>query len=245
MRLDVALAQRGLVESRERAQQLIKASRVQVNGRVVTKSSVKVVDDDDIVLLSPWRYVSRGGEKLEAALKEFNVNVRGLTVLDVGSSTGGFTDCLLQHGAAKVYCVDVGRDQLAPRLRDDARVRVLEGTDIRALPQLPELVDLAVVDVSFISLRLVLPAIRKFLKSDSSRMIVLLKPQFEAGPHRTTKRGVIKDPKVREKVVADFQAWAARNEWKAQGVITSPILGKEGNVEYLVDLCPMSIDIDP
>lgn len=245
MRLDVALVQRGLVESRERAQQLIKAGSVQVSGQVVTKSSVKVADEDDIVLLSALRYVSRGGEKLEAALKEFGVDARGLTALDVGSATGGFTDCLLQHGAAKVYCVDVGRDQLAPRLRDNARVQVWEGTDIRALPSLPEVVDLAVVDVSFISLRLVLPAVRKFLKSDSGRVIALLKPQFEAGLHQTTKRGVIKDPQVREKVVADFRAWAERNGWKAQGVMTSPIRGKEGNVEYLIDLRLMSIDIDP
>ncbi|MDW8368244.1 MAG: TlyA family RNA methyltransferase [Abditibacteriales bacterium] len=245
MRLDVALVQRGLVESRERAQQLIAAGSVQVNERVVRKPSAKVADGDDIVLLSQLRYVSRGGEKLEAALKEFGVNVRGLTALDVGSATGGFTDCLLQHGAAKVYCVDVGCDQLAPRLRNDARVRVWEDTDIRALSSLPDLVDLAVVDVSFISLRLVLPAIRQFLKSDASRVIALLKPQFEAGPHQTTKRGVIKDPSVREKVVANFRAWAERSGWKVQGVIASPILGKEGNVEYLVDLRPTSIDITP
>ena len=238
-RLDVALVRRGLTDSRTRGRTLIRAGQVQVNGVVVRKPGVRVREADAITLLSRPRYVGRGGQKLEAALRHFDLSVAGLTALDVGASTGGFTDCLLQHGAAKVYAVDVGRNQLAPALRADPRVRTLEQTDIRALPSLPEAVDLIVVDVSFISLRLILPHLPPFLKPNALGVVALVKPQFEAGPGRTNRRGVLTDDRLRRQVVADLLDWVARHGWRIAGLCPSPIPGGAGNVEFLAYLQPL------
>ena len=214
-RLDVALVRRGLTSSRTQGRALIEAGQVQVNGATVRKPGARVREADAITLLSRPRYVSRGGQKLEAALRHFDLSVAGRTALDVGASTGGFTDCLLQHGAAKVYAVDVGRSQLAPALRADPRVQAMEQTDIRTLSALPERVDLIVVDVSFISLRLILPHLPRFLKPDAPGVVALVKPQFEAGPGRTNRRGVLTDERLRRQVVAGLLDWAARQDRKS------------------------------
>lgn len=233
-RLDLAMVRRGLVDTRSRAKQLIEDGWVQLNGRYVMKSGIKVKKEDKIVILEEVQYVSRGGKKLESALHAFHIDVRGLLVLDVGASTGGFTDCLLRYGASRVYAVDVGHGQLAPKLINHPQVQYFEGTDIRKLDSLPELVDLAVVDVSFISLRLVLPSVKKFLKPDSLRVIALVKPQFEAGHRRFLKKGMIKDSSLRNKIVQDWLEWVRQQQWKVMGMIQSPVLGGEGTVEYLV-----------
>ncbi len=236
-RLDIALVRRGLVETRERARQLIKAGCVQVRGQISKKPALKVHEEDSIILLEQLRYVGRGGLKLEAALKHFSVNVDGIVALDVGASTGGFTDCLLQHGASSVYAVDVGHNQLSPKILDDPRVTVFEHTDIRKLEPLPQRVDLAVIDVSFISLRLVLPVVIGFLKP-TGRIIALIKSQFEAGPHCVNKKGVIKNESIREKTVQELLEWIQGQGWTVINFIPSPILGGEGNMEYLVYLKP-------
>lgn len=241
-RLDIALVKRGLVESRARAQQLIKAGSVQLSGKVVTKPARRVSEDELIKLLDHLRYVSRGGLKLEAALQSLGLDVSGLTALDVGASTGGFTDCLLQHGVSRVYAVDVGHEQLAPKIRNDPRVQAFEDTDIRQLRQLPEIVDLIVVDVSFISLRLVLPVAVRFLKPRTGRMVVLIKPQYEAGPRKVGKKGVIKDKSIQRETVVDLLQWIQQQGWPVLGLVRSPIQGGEGNVEYFAYL---SIEVTP
>jgi 23S rRNA (cytidine1920-2'-O)/16S rRNA (cytidine1409-2'-O)-methyltransferase len=242
-RLDIALVRRGLLETRGRARQLIKTGSIQVRGQIATKPALKVHEQDSIILLEQLRYVGRGGLKLEEALKLFSVNVNGIVALDVGASTGGFTDCLLQHGASLVYAVDVGHNQLSPKIKDDPRVTIFEHTDIRNLEPLPQPVDLAVIDVSFISLRLVLPGVIGFLKS-TGRIIALIKPQFEAGPHCVKKKGVIKNQWVREKTVQELLLWIQEQGWTVLNFIPSPILGGEGNMEYLVYLNPHCVGAD-
>lgn len=236
-RLDITLVKRGLVESRERAQQLIKAGKVQLSGKVVTKPSLMVSEDDNcITLLDRLRYVGRGGVKLEAALQNFGLDVRGLTALDVGASTGGLTDCLLQHGISRVYAVDVGHEQLAPKIRNNPRVQTFEDTDIRQLLQLPEMVDLVVVDVSFISLRLVLSVVVRFLKPATGRIVALIKPQYEAGPRKVGKKGVVRNKSIQRETVVDLLQWVQQQGWTVLGVFRSPIQGGEGNVEYFTYL---------
>lgn len=236
-RLDIALVRRGLAETRERARQLIKTGSVRVRGQISTKPALRVHEEDPIILLEQLRYVGRGGVKLEAALDHFLVNVNGITALDVGASTGGFTDCLLQRGASSVYAVDVGHNQLAPKIKNDPHVTVFEHTDIRNLERLPLQVDLAVIDVSFISLRLVIPVVIGFLKP-TGRIIALIKPQFEAGPHCVNKKGVIKNESIREKTVQELLLWIQEQGWTVLNLIPSPILGGEGNMEYLAFLTP-------
>jgi len=187
-------------------------------------------------LLDNLRYVSRGGKKLEGALNEFGLDVRGLTALDVGASTGGFTDCLLQYGVSRVYALDVGHDQIAPKIKNDPRVQVLEDTDIRKLEQLPEMVDLIVIDVSFISLRLVLPAVVRLLKPDTGRIIALIKPQYETGVARLVKKGVIRSQSVRRRIVEELLEWIQQQAWSILGLIQSPAQGRDGNIEYFVYL---------
>lgn len=233
-RLDVTMVKRGLADSRERAKQLIEAGNVQLRGVVATKPSLAVGEGDSIALLDKLRYVSRGGKKLEEALNEFGLDVRGLTALDVGASTGGFTDCLLQHGVSRVYALDVGHDQIAPKVRNDPRVQVLEDTDIRKLEQLPEMVDLVVVDVSFISLRLVLPAVVRLLKPETGKIIALIKPQYETGAGRLVKKGVIRSQSLRRKIVVDLLEWIQQQTWNILGLIQSPVQGRDGNIEYLI-----------
>lgn len=238
IRLDRLLAERGLVPTRERARALIMAGQVLVNGTPVGKVGALVAAEADVTLKAPDHpYVSRGGLKLAAALEHFQIEVAGLVGLDVGASTGGFTDCLLQHGAARVYGVDVGYGQLAWRLRQDPRVVVLERTNIRYLSReaIPEDIDLAVVDVSFISLKLVLPQVRLFLRPGGA-ILALVKPQFEVGKGQVGKGGVVRDRQLQLQAVAEVQDLAQNLGLTAVGVIPSPILGPKGNQEYLLYL---------
>nr|MBC7245452.1 TlyA family RNA methyltransferase [Chloroflexota bacterium] len=231
-RLDVLLFKRGLVESREQGRRLIMAGQVYVNGELIDKPAARVSLSATISIEQLPAYVSRGGIKLEAALTAFDVDVHGLVVADIGASTGGFTDCLLQHGAARVYAIDVGYGQLAWRLRQDPRVVVMERVNVRYLSELPEPIDLATIDVSFISLKLVLPVVMRLLKP-GGQVIALIKPQFEAGRKQVGKGGVVKDPAVHRSVLYDILSWAVQRGLQARGVIASPLRGPAGNIEFL------------
>jgi len=226
---------RGLVESREQAQRLIMAGEVEVNGVRHDKPGRAVDADAAITVRQPLPYVSRGGVKLSAALDAFAVDVSGMTAVDVGASTGGFTDCLLQHGAARVYAVDVGYGQLAWKLQIDPRVVVLDRTNVRHLETLPDgvLADLAVIDASFISLTLVLPATLRLIKPDA-QMIALVKPQFEAGIADVGRGGVVRDPKVHRRVLLEICESAQALKCNVAGLIASPAPGPAGNVEFLL-----------
>ena len=235
-RLDVALVARGLVPTREKAQALILAGRVAVDGRPATKAGQPVGDDAALsVAEPPHPYVSRGGVKLAAALDGFGIDPAGKTCLDVGASTGGFTDCLLQRGAARVFAVDVGHGQLDARLRADPRVVVREKVNARALSEadVPERVDLAVVDVSFISLRLVLPPVAARVRPGGA-VVALVKPQFEAGRAEVPKGGVVRSEATRRRVVSDIEAAGRALGLEALGVVPSPIAGARGNAEFLL-----------
>ncbi len=236
-RLDILVADRGLAETRERARALIMAGSVLVDGQMVDKPGTKVEGSAEIQLLAPPRYVSRGGLKLERALEVFQLDVSGRVVLDVGASTGGFTDCLLQHGAARVYAVDVGYGQLDWRLRSDPRVVVMDRTNARYLSSLPEPMDLATLDASFISARLVIPSIARLLKP-GGRIVVLVKPQFEAGRDQVGKGGVVRDPEVHRAVLRELAEWGAEQGHGIQRVIASPLRGPAGNVEFLALVSP-------
>jgi 23S rRNA (cytidine1920-2'-O)/16S rRNA (cytidine1409-2'-O)-methyltransferase len=234
-RLDLLLTERGLAGSREQAQRLIRAGSVRVAGQVADKPGHLFAADAEIAVAERERFVSRGGEKLEAAFREFALAVEGRVAVDVGASTGGFTDCLLQHGAARVYAIDVGHGQLAWRLRSDPRVVVMDGVNARYLkPEaLPEPADLAVVDVAFISLTLVLPAVAALVRPGGG-MVTLIKPQFEAGRAQVGRGGVVRDPAVHDQVVARVRAFgAAELKLAWEGCCRSPILGPAGNVEFL------------
>jgi 23S rRNA (cytidine1920-2'-O)/16S rRNA (cytidine1409-2'-O)-methyltransferase len=238
-RLDQALVERGLCESRERAKRAILAGQVRINAQSAHKPSDSVKPDDQLTLDADEKYVSRGGHKLEHALRHFQLDVTGLTALDLGASTGGFTDCLLQHGAVKVFAVDVGRGQFAWKLRHDPRVVVMEKTNARHLtaaqfPQPFSPADLAVIDCSFISLRNILPAAIALLRPDG-RIVALIKPQFEAGKAEADKgRGVISDPSVHERVLNELREFVrAQSGLRWQGVVESPLLGPAGNKEFL------------
>jgi len=236
LRLDRLLVERGIVESRERGQALIIAGQVLVNGRKQDKSGGLVPEDADIRILGEQlRYVSRGGLKLEAALKEFTVSAENKTALDVGASTGGFTDCLLQHGAGKVYAVDVGYGQLAWKLRQDPRVVIIERVNIRHIdPELvPEPIDIVVIDVSFISLEKVVPSILQFLKPHAE-IIALIKPQFEVGKGQVGKGGIVRDEGARTAAVERVTNFFRETGFEVRGVIPSPITGQDGNVEFLI-----------
>lgn len=234
-RLDILLYKRGLAESRERARRMIMAAQVLVNGEVVDKPGTRVPTTATITIKERLAYVSRGGLKLEAALSAFAVDVHGMVAADIGASTGGFTDCLLQHGVARVYAIDVGYGQLAWRLRQDPRVVVMERVNARYLRELPEPIDLATVDVSFISLKLVLPAVMRLL-APTGQLITLIKPQFEAGRKQVGKGGVVKDPAVHRAVLYDVLGWMRSNGLQINGVIASPLRGPAGNVEFLAHL---------
>ncbi|MFQ5854096.1 MAG: TlyA family RNA methyltransferase [Anaerolineae bacterium] len=245
-RLDVLLVGRGLAESRNRAQQLIRAGQVLVNDHVHDKPGMQVPADADIRIRERLPYVSRGGLKLEAALDAFQINVSGAVGADVGASTGGFTDCLLQRGAARMFAIDVGYGQLAWSLRQDQRVVVMERTNVRYLDQLPEPVDLATIDVSFISLRLVLPKVAGWLKP-AGQIIALIKPQFEAGPEDVGKGGIVRDSKVHRRVLLEILGFAEEQGLRVRGLIPSPVTGAQGNVEFLAwlsrDVNEASIDL--
>ena len=227
--------ERGLVESRERAQRLIRAGQVLVEEQVMDKPGTRVDREAAIRLRATLPYVSRGGQKLEAALAGFGIDVAGVVALDVGASTGGFTDCLLQHGAARVYAVDVGYGQLAWKLRRDPRVVVLERTNIRYLESLPEPVALATVDVSFISLELVLPVVIGLLKP-RGEIAALIKPQFEAGREQVGKGGVVRDPAVHRAILRKILIWARDHGLAVRDLMRSPLLGPAGNVEFFAHL---------
>jgi len=236
-RLDVVLLERGLAESRARAQALILAGRVRVAGEMVTRPAARVSMEAAVSIDPGPRFVSRGGEKLEAALTAFPVSIRGRVCADVGASTGGFTDCLLQHGAARVYAVDVGSGLLDWRLRQDPRVVVLEKTNARYLERLAEPVSLVTIDVSFISLKVLLPVVAGWFPPEPAlgEMIALVKPQFEAGRQEAARgRGVIRDAAIHARVLCEVMTCAARQGFGACGLIRSPRPGPKGNVEFLL-----------
>lgn len=232
VRLDVLLRRRGLVSSRERAQRLIGAGQVLVDDRVADKASAQVEEDARIEIRHGLPYVSRGGYKLAKALDTFDIDPAGWVVADVGASTGGFSDCLLQRGTKRVYAIDVGYGQLDWRLRNDSRVVVMERTNARYLERLPEAIDLVTIDVSFISLRLILPQAIEWLAA-GGQVIALIKPQFEAGPDRVGKGGVVRDEDTRRAVLREVLSWALAHGWSLFGLTTSPIKGAKGNVEFL------------
>ncbi|MDP4856557.1 MAG: TlyA family RNA methyltransferase [Desulfobacterales bacterium] len=245
-RLDLAVLSRGLAASRQRARALIMSGRILVNRKLIDKPGVLVAEQDEILLKGDDHpFVSRGGLKLEAALQAFEVVVADKVCLDVGASTGGFTDCLLQHGARQVYAVDVGYGQLAWKLRQDPRVAAFERANIRHLPfeSVGESVDLVTIDVSFISLRIVIPAVLQFMKENAA-VLALIKPQFEVGKGQVGKGGVVRDPKLHQQVLDELTAFFSRIPLSVSGVIESPILGPKGNKEFFIYLQRLSSDQD-
>jgi 23S rRNA (cytidine1920-2'-O)/16S rRNA (cytidine1409-2'-O)-methyltransferase len=236
IRLDQLLVQRGMAESREKAKAMIMAGEVDVDGLRADKPGHLFPSSSSITLKKiPHSYLSRGGLKLEAALDHFLIDVNGLTLLDIGASTGGFTDCLLRRGARKVIAVDVGYGQLHWKLRNDPRVRILEKTNARHLMprDIGEDVNGAVIDVSFISLKIVVPPVSRLLL-DNSFIVALIKPQFEAGKRRVGKGGVVRDPSVHREVIDDLGGFFEGQGWNVAGCIPSPISGPKGNREFLI-----------
>jgi 23S rRNA (cytidine1920-2'-O)/16S rRNA (cytidine1409-2'-O)-methyltransferase len=234
-RIDMLLVERGLVESRQQARAALLAGKIRVDGAPVTKPGVLVRETAAIEVMQRPPYVSRGGDKLAHALSVFDLDVAGLTCVDIGSSTGGFTDCLLQNGARRVYAVDVGYGELDYRLRQDERVVVMERTNARDLAPLPEPCDLATFDVSFIGVEKVIPAVTRSLKT-GAWLIVLVKPQFQARREEVGKKGVVKDVQVHAAVIGRLVSWTARNGLRLNGLTASPILGPAGNREFFLHL---------
>lgn len=234
-RLDVSLYERGLAPSREKARGLIMAGEVTVNGQMVDKPGARVLSTDTLEVKARPRFVSRGGDKLEAALAAFGVDVTAQICADVGASTGGFTDCLLQHGAQRVYAIDVGYGQLDYRLRQDPRVKVMERTNARYVKDLPEPVSFVAIDASFISLRLLLPVIAGWLEPTAD-VIALIKPQFEAGREQVGKGGVVRDSTVHRQVLDGTLGFASQTGYAIGGLIASPLRGPAGNIEFLARL---------
>jgi len=258
VRLDVLLVERGLAESRAKAQAMIMAGQVRVADQVTLKPATAVSSDSILTVDSGPRFVSRGGEKLDAALEAFQIDVSGLICVDVGASTGGFTNCLLQRGAAKVYAIDVGKGILHWKLRNDPRVVVMEETNARYVESLPEPVSLVTVDASFISLKILLPVVKRWilpapLRPSPSRrgdggaggVIALIKPQFEAGKKDVARGdGVIRDPEIHKQVLLDILGFAQREGFHVRGLIKSPLLGPKGNAEFLVWLGEAKMETD-
>lgn len=239
IRLDMLLVERGMVDSRSLAQRMVMAGQVRVNQQVAMKPGTKVAQDADIVIDAGPQYVSRGGDKLAAALDEFDIDVAGLTCADLGASTGGFTDCLLQYGAKKVFAIDVGKGILHWKLRQDGRVEVMEKTNARYVNELPKPVDLITIDASFISLKVLLPVVKGWLGDGTGQVITLIKPQFEAGRALANKgKGVIRDPEVHIQVLEDVLGFAQKEGLSVSGLMRSPLVGPKGNVEFLAHLEP-------
>jgi 23S rRNA (cytidine1920-2'-O)/16S rRNA (cytidine1409-2'-O)-methyltransferase len=242
VRLDILLVERGLAESRAKAQAMIMAGQVRVADQVMLKPATAIAADSIVTIDSGPRFVSRGGEKLDAALEAFHIDVTGWVCADVGASTGGFTDCLLQRGAVKIYAIDVGKGILHWRLRNDPRVVVMEDTNARYVESLPEPVQLVTVDASFISLKILLPVVKKWISpSPEGRghggegIIALIKPQFEAGKKDVARGdGVIRDPAIHKQVLLDVLTFAGNEGFQIRGLIKSPLLGPKGNAEFLV-----------
>ena len=236
-RVDLLLVARGMVESRSLAQRLVMAGQVRANGQVVSKPSVSYPDDIKLEIDHGPPYVSRGGEKLAGAFKAFDLDVTGLTCADIGASTGGFTDCMLQNGAAKVFAIDVGNGILHWNLRKDPRVVVMEGTNARYVESLDEPVSFITIDASFISLKNLLPAAKLWYPPEGGRMVALIKPQFEAGRKEVSRgKGVIKDPEVHRHVLNTVLAFVQEEGYGLLGLAESPITGPKGNIEYLAYL---------
>lgn len=237
-RLDLVLVERGLCKSRAAAHRAIVAGQVLVNGQLIDKPATRIAEDSRIELKAKPRYVSQGGLKLEKALRIFQINVQGKICLDIGASTGGFTDCLLQHGARRVYAVDVGKGQLDWSLRNDPRVVVKEDLNARylKLEDLGEQIDLATVDVSFISLRLILPAVKLIVKP-AGHVIVLVKPQFEAGREHVRRGGVVNDPRVHQQVLEELAQFAVQElNFSVINATFSPFRGPAGNIEFFLHM---------
>ena len=232
-RLDMILLDRGLAESREQAQSFIMAGLVSVKGQKATKPGTSFPQDTDVALAKRKPYVSRGGFKLAHALETFEVDSNGITVLDVGASTGGFTDCLIQNGARRVYAMDVGKNQINYRLRHDDRVVVMEGVNAHFPFQLPGIVSMTTIDVSFISVTKVIPNVLEHLPKHGI-ILVLIKPQFEAHQSEVGKAGIIRNPKVHAKVLARIILWAITNGLRIRNLTPSPILGARGNREFFL-----------
>ena len=239
-RLDLLLVERGLAESRAKAQALIMAGQVRIEGQVALKPATSTGPDALVTVDSGPRFVSRGGEKLDAALQAFPIHVDGRICADVGASTGGFTDCLLQYGAARVYAIDVGKGILHWKLRNDPRVVVMEETNARHVESLPERVSLVTVDASFISLKILLPVIKGWVTiNNGAEVVALIKPQFEAGRRDVSRGdGVIRDPAIHRQVLLDVLSFAQNTGFGLRGLIRSPVLGPKGNTEFLAWLSP-------
>jgi 23S rRNA (cytidine1920-2'-O)/16S rRNA (cytidine1409-2'-O)-methyltransferase len=231
-RIDVLMFERGLAPSREKARAMIMAGEVLVDNQPVSKPGASVDENVAIFVKNKPRFVSRGGEKLAWALEAFNIDVSGRVCADVGASTGGFTDCLLQNGAARVYAIDVGYGQIDYTLRQDNRVIVIERTNARYLEKLAETVNLVTVDASFISLKILLPTIKNWLQP-SSDLVLLIKPQFEAGREEVGKGGVVRDTKIHKRVLIDVLSAIKQMDFDIRGLTTSPIKGPAGNTEFL------------
>jgi len=237
-RLDILIVEKGFIKSRQRAKSVIMAGKVLVDNNPVDKPGTFIRNDAKIIVkIDDNPFVSRGGLKLENALKSIPVSVKDLTCLDIGASTGGFTDCLLQNGAAKVYAVDVGYGQFDWSLRQNPKVKVIERTNIRHMPyeKIREKVDIVVADTSFISLKIVIPSAEKFMRHDT-KVLALIKPQFEAGKKNVGKGGVVKDSRIREQVIQDLELFFKGRGYSVNQVIPSPILGPKGNREYIISL---------
>ena len=238
--------ERGLAESRAKAQALIMAGQVRVNDQVALKPATAIDPKSALTVDTGPRFVSRGGEKLDAALEKFGIDVKDLVCADVGASTGGFTDCMLQRGAAKVYAIDVGKGILHWKLRNYARVVVMEETNARHVESLPETVSFVTVDASFISLKILLPVIKKW-KIENGHIVALIKPQFEAGKKDVSRGdGVIRDPEIHRQVLLDVLSFAKQEGFGLRGLIKSPLLGPKGNAEFLVwlDLNPNEVLVE-
>lgn len=231
-RLDTLVHERGLAPSRELARRYIMAGEVRVNGQIMDKPGAQVSTEVEIEVQSAARFVSRGGDKLEGAFQAFDLNVEGKICADVGASTGGFTDCLLQHGAAKVYAIDVGYGQLAMKLQQDERVIIMERTNARFIEKLDDPINFVTIDASFISLKILLPVIKNWLTSQA-QLVALIKPQFEAGKSDVGKGGVVKDPKIHRRVLEEILTFAQEIGYTVRGLTTSPLTGPKGNIEFL------------
>ncbi|HEY5731843.1 MAG TPA: TlyA family RNA methyltransferase [Anaerolineales bacterium] len=255
VRLDVLLVERGLADSRAKAQALIMAGQVRVANQVALKPATAVDAKATLTVDSGPRFVSRGGEKLDAALEAFAIDVSGLVCADVGASTGGFTDCLLQRGAVRVYAIDVGKGILHWKLRNDKRVVVMEQTNARFVESLPEQAELVTVDASFISLKILLPVVKNWIfpsppshlpagdgRRVEGKIVALIKPQFEAGKKDVSRGdGVIRDPEIHKQVLLDVLGYAQAGGFQVRGLIKSPLLGPKGNAEFLVRLSQAEI----
>lgn len=245
VRLDVLLVEKGLADSRAKAQAMIMAGQVRVAHQVVLKPATAIQPDATVTVDFGPRYVSRGGEKLEGALTSFGIDVKDFVCVDVGSSTGGFTDCLLQHGATKVYAIDVGKGILHWKLRKDSRVVVMEETNARFVESIPEKVDFVTVDASFISLKVLLPIIKKW--NVEKGIVALIKPQFEAGRKDVSKGdGVIRNPDIHKQVLRDVLSFAKNEGFGLKGLVKSSLLGPKGNVEFLLwmDFTPNEVLVE-